>query len=124
EAPPLDAHRPLLGRDAPLTSTAVTSAGQVVRIAPCAGFSDQGGTVTPNGLYYADDAQHIEHRLLVDHSVPNCKSEILYKGALQSEERRVGKECRSGGSGGHRRQKAKGEVRGHCVDKYECEERV
>src|SRR5699024_7953699 len=56
-----------------------------VHLAPFAGFSDQGGTVTLNGLYYADDGQHIEHRLLVDHSVPNCKSEILYKGALQGD---------------------------------------
>ena len=81
----LAGHHLLVGRDASLTYTAVTFGGEVVRIAPFAGFSDQGGTVTLNGLYYADDGQHIEHRLLVDHSVPNCKSEILYKGALQGD---------------------------------------
>ena len=81
----LAGHHLLVGRDASLTYTAVTFGGEVVRIAPFAGFSDQGCTVTLNGLYYADDGQHIEHRLLVDHSVPNCKSEILYKGALQGD---------------------------------------
>jgi len=81
----LAGHHLLVGRDATLTYTAVTFGGEVVRIAPVAGFTAPGGTVTLNGLYYADDGQHIEHRLLVDHSVPNCTSEILYKGALQGD---------------------------------------
>ncbi|HMT50244.1 Fe-S cluster assembly protein SufD [Dietzia sp. UBA5065] len=78
-------HHLQVGRDATLTYTAVTFGGEVVRIAPFAGFTAPGGTVTINGLYYADDGQHIEHRLLVDHSVPHCTSRILYKGALQGD---------------------------------------
>ena len=78
-------HHIRVGRDASLTYTAVTFGGEVVRIAPVATFTAPGGEVTLNGLYYADDGQHLEHRLLVDHSVPNCKSEILYKGALQGD---------------------------------------
>ena len=78
-------HHLQVGRDATLTYTAVTFGGEVVRIAPFAGFTAPGGTVTLNGLYYADDGQHIEHRLLVDHSVPHCTSRILYKGALQGD---------------------------------------
>ena len=81
----LAGHHLLVSRDATLTYTAVTFGGEVVRIAPVAGFTAPGGTVTLNGLYYADDGQHIEHRLLVDHSVPNCTSRILYKGALQGD---------------------------------------
>ena len=81
----LAGHHLQVGRDATLTYTVVTFGGEVVRIAPVVNFTAQGGTATLNGLYYADDGQHIEHRLLVDHSVPNCKSEILYKGALQGD---------------------------------------
>ncbi|MDV8000265.1 Fe-S cluster assembly protein SufD [Rhodococcus sp. IEGM 1408] len=78
-------HHLQVGRDATLTYTAVTFGGEVVRIAPFANFTAPGGSVTINGLYYADDGQHIEHRLLVDHSVPHCTSRILYKGALQGD---------------------------------------
>ena len=81
----LAGHHLQVGRDATLTYTVVTFGGELVRIAPSTRFVGQGGTVTLNGLYYADDGQHIEHRLLVDHSEPNCTSRILYKGALQGD---------------------------------------
>ena len=42
-----------------------------------------GGDAELLGLYFADSGQHLEHRMLVDHSVPNCRSNVLYKGALQ-----------------------------------------
>jgi Fe-S cluster assembly protein SufD len=35
------------------------------------------------GLYYADAGQHQEHRLFIDHAVPDCRSRVAYKGALQ-----------------------------------------
>ena len=81
----LAGHHLQVGRDATLTYTTVTFGGEVVRVSPFARFTAPGGTVTLNGLYYADDGQHLEHRLLVDHSVPNCTSRILYKGALQGD---------------------------------------
>src|SRR5207247_7331716 len=34
---------------------------------------------------FADAGQHLEHRLLVDHSVPDCRSYVGYRGALQGE---------------------------------------
>ncbi|MCT2138407.1 Fe-S cluster assembly protein SufD [Dietzia cinnamea] len=81
----LAGHHLQVGRDATLTYTTVTFGGEVVRVSRFARFTAPGGTVTLNGLYYADDGQHLEHRLLVDHSVPNCTSRILYKGALQGD---------------------------------------
>ena len=81
----LAGHHLQVGRDATLTYTTVTFGGEVVRVSPFARFTAPGGTVTLNGLYYADDGQHLEHRLLVDHSMPNCTSRILYKGALQGD---------------------------------------
>ena len=29
--------------------------------------------------------QHLEHRLFVDHNEPHCRSNVVYKGALQGE---------------------------------------
>ena len=37
------------------------------------------------GLYFADEGQHIEHRLFVDHDQPRTSSHVVYKGALQGE---------------------------------------
>jgi Fe-S cluster assembly protein SufD len=37
------------------------------------------------GLYFADAGQHLEHRTFVDHAVPNCRSRVTYKGALQGD---------------------------------------
>ncbi|TCP46210.1 iron-regulated ABC transporter permease protein SufD [Tamaricihabitans halophyticus] len=72
-----------LGRDATLKHTVVTLGGDLVRISPTATFGDKGGDVELLGLYFADAGQHQEHRLFVDHAVANCKSNVMYKGALQ-----------------------------------------
>jgi Fe-S cluster assembly protein SufD len=37
------------------------------------------------GVYFADAGQHLEHRLFMDHATPNCRSRVLYKGALQGK---------------------------------------
>ena len=48
-------------------------------------FSGPGGDAELLGLYFADDGQHLESRLLIDHGQPNCRSNVLYKGALQGD---------------------------------------
>jgi Fe-S cluster assembly protein SufD len=74
-----------LGKDATLKHIAVTLGGDLVRVSPTASFTDRGGDVEMLGLYFADAGQHQEHRLFVDHAMPNCKSRVMYKGALQGE---------------------------------------
>lgn len=81
----LSAHRASIGRDATLKHMVVTLGGDVVRINPEAAFTAPGGDVEMLGLYYADAGQHQEHRLFIDHAVPNCRSRVTYKGALQGE---------------------------------------
>ncbi|GAA1741614.1 Fe-S cluster assembly protein SufD [Isoptericola hypogeus] len=76
-------HRARIGRDAKLKHVVVTFGGDVVRLTPDATFTGEGGDVEMVGLYFADADQHQEHRLFVDHAVPNCKSRVTYKGALQ-----------------------------------------
>ncbi|ANE04076.1 Fe-S cluster assembly protein SufD [Corynebacterium crudilactis] len=74
-----------LGRDAVLRHTVATFGGEVVRIVPRVRFTAPGGDAEMLGVYFADDGQYFEQRLLVDHAVPNCRSNVLYKGALQGD---------------------------------------
>ena len=78
-------HSITVGRDARFKSIVVTFGGDVVRIATEAAFAGRGGDIEMLGLYFADDGQHLEHRLFVDHAEPNCRSNVTYKGALQGE---------------------------------------
>jgi Fe-S cluster assembly protein SufD len=72
-----------IGRDAKLKHVMVSLGGDLVRVTPSARFTAPGGEAEMFGLYFADAGQHLEQRLFVDHAVPNCKSNVLYKGALQ-----------------------------------------
>ena len=72
-----------LGRDAVLRATTVSLGGDLVRQSPTVTFTQPGGDAELLGLYFADAGQHLEHRLLVDHAVPHCRSNVAYKGALQ-----------------------------------------
>jgi Fe-S cluster assembly protein SufD len=75
-----------VGRDARFRSTSVTLGGSLVRVMETVDFTATGGDVELRGLALADDGQHLEHRLLVDHSVPYCRSRVTYKNALQGDE--------------------------------------
>ncbi|MCE5292506.1 MAG: Fe-S cluster assembly protein SufD [Nocardiaceae bacterium] len=79
-------HHAKLGRDAVLRHTAVTLGGDVVRLSANVRFDGPGGDAELLGLYFADAGQFFESRLLVDHAQPNCKSNVMYKGALQGLE--------------------------------------
>ncbi|WP_426995756.1 Fe-S cluster assembly protein SufD [Pseudarthrobacter sp. N5] len=72
-----------IGRDARFKHVVVSLGGDLVRVTPSARFTAPGGEVELLGLYFADAGQHLEQRLFVDHAVANCKSNVLYKGALQ-----------------------------------------
>ncbi|HSX66683.1 MAG TPA: Fe-S cluster assembly protein SufD [Nocardioides sp.] len=74
-----------VGRDAAFKHVDVTFGGSVVRHDTTADYAGPGGSVDMLGLYFADAGQHIEHRLFVDHTAPNTKSNVVYKGALQGE---------------------------------------
>jgi Fe-S cluster assembly protein SufD len=81
----VSAHHARLGKDAVLRHVVVTLGGDVVRTSATVRFDAPGGDADLSGLYFADDGQHFESRLLVDHAQPNCKSNVLYKGALQGD---------------------------------------
>jgi Fe-S cluster assembly protein SufD len=83
-----------LGRDAKLTHIQVTLGGDLVRQYTSVDYAGRGGDAELYGLFFAtapaDSAgekhgQHFEHRLLVDHGVPDCTSYVGYRGALQGD---------------------------------------
>ncbi len=78
-------HHARLGKDAVLHHVAVSFGGELVRLTGRVRFDAPGGDAELLGLYFADDGQHLESRLLVDHAQPNCRSHVTYKGALQGD---------------------------------------
>ncbi|ETK38152.1 Fe-S cluster assembly protein SufD [Microbispora sp. ATCC PTA-5024] len=79
-------HHASLGKDATFRSFVVTLGGDLVRLSPSVSYTAPGGDADLTGLYFVDAGQHLEHRLLVEHTVPNCRSNVTYKGALQGDE--------------------------------------
>ena len=75
-------HRITLGRDASIKHVAVSLGGNLVRLLPSVTYTGTGGAAEMIGLYFAGPGQHVEHRLFVDHSIPQCRSNVVYKGAL------------------------------------------
>ncbi|MGY1715466.1 Fe-S cluster assembly protein SufD [Geodermatophilus nigrescens] len=75
----------VVGRDASYKQVVVTLGGDLVRLVSNVQYAGPGGTAELFGVYFSDETQHQEHRLWVDHAVPNCTSNVLYKGALQGE---------------------------------------
>lgn len=78
-------HHARLSKDAKIKTFVVTLGGDVVRLSPSVAYDGPGGDAELQGLYFVDAGQHLEHRLFVDHSEPNCRSRVEYKGALQGE---------------------------------------
>jgi Fe-S cluster assembly protein SufD len=75
----------VVGRDATYRSFVASFGGHVVRIVPTVEYAAPGGSAELLGAFFADAGQHLEHRSLVDHSVPNCRSNVMYKGALKGD---------------------------------------
>ncbi|WP_420846366.1 Fe-S cluster assembly protein SufD [Nocardioides daejeonensis] len=75
----------LVGRDATVKHTAISFGGDLVRMHANVEYAGPGGSAELLGLYFADEGQHLEHRLFADHNAPKTKSNVIYKGALQGK---------------------------------------
>ncbi|HVT22771.1 MAG TPA: Fe-S cluster assembly protein SufD [Mycobacteriales bacterium] len=78
-----------VGRDASYRAVVVTLGGDLVRLTPTVRFAGPGADAELLGLYFADEGQHLEHRLFIDHEQPNCRSRVTFKGALQGDNART-----------------------------------
>ena len=81
----LTQHEASVGRDATYKHVAISFGGSVVRMDSNVSYRGPGGAAELLGLYFADEGQHLEHRLFVDHNAPHTRSNVVYKGALQGK---------------------------------------
>jgi Fe-S cluster assembly protein SufD len=82
----VSAHHATLGRDAHYKHVAVTLGGALVRLSPTVRYAGPGGDAELYGICFADAGQHLEHRIFVEHDVPNCRSLVRYKSALSGDD--------------------------------------
>jgi Fe-S cluster assembly protein SufD len=78
-----------VGRDARVRQYTVTLGGETVRLVHTVDYTGPGGDAELLGLFFADAGQHLEHRLRVEHTAPHCRSNVVYKGALQGSDART-----------------------------------
>lgn len=74
-----------LGEGASLRHSVVTLGGDVVRIRMDQDFGGDRGDLNMLGIYFVDPGEHIEHRTMIVHNHPECKSRVVYKGALDGK---------------------------------------
>ncbi|MDQ2796231.1 MAG: Fe-S cluster assembly protein SufD [Actinomycetota bacterium] len=89
EAIHLAGHSARVGRDGALKHVVVNLGGKIVRLVPTVTFGGPGARAELLGVSFAGSGQHFESRLYLDHSVPNCTSDVLYKNALSGETART-----------------------------------
>ena len=63
-----------VGKAARVQHVQVSLGGDLVRQFTSVEYAGRGGDAELWGLYFADTGQHFEHRQLVDHGVPDCRS--------------------------------------------------
>jgi Fe-S cluster assembly protein SufD len=85
----LSAYAALVGRDASYRHVNIAMGGSIVRIVPTVRFAGAGGRAELLGVCFAGDGQHFESRLFIDHTAPNCTSNVLYKNALLGDSART-----------------------------------
>lgn len=74
-----------LGRDSRLRSVLVTLGGEAIRLVQTVDYDGPGGDADVRGLFFADAGQRFEHRSFVNHAAAHCRSNVVFKGALQGE---------------------------------------
>jgi Fe-S cluster assembly protein SufD len=85
----LGIQRTELGRDAEFRSLSIGLGASLARAETETILAAPGGFSEMLGIFFADEAQHFDHRSIQDHVAPNCTSDLLYKGALRDESRAV-----------------------------------
>jgi Fe-S cluster assembly protein SufD len=78
-----------VGKDARAQHVQVALGGDLIRQFTSVEYTGRGGDAELWGLYFADAGQHFEHRQLIDHAVPDCRSYVGYRGALQGASART-----------------------------------
>lgn len=75
--------------DSTFSSFAVDLGGRLVRNNLATTLNNPGTGTNFYGLYFANGEQHIDNHTFIDHAVPHCQSNELYKGILDGKARGV-----------------------------------
>lgn len=73
------------GRDAVVRHNSITLSNGITRNGTDIMLSGEGSDVTMNGAVIADGHQHVDNNTLIDHQVPRCTSNELYKYVVDDE---------------------------------------
>ena len=76
------AHHAHVGRDARLRHGLITLGGGATRTTTSVTYGGSGGDAEMLGLFFGGAGQHVENRLLIDHQLAHCRSNVNYQGAL------------------------------------------
>lgn len=79
-------HRIRVGNEAVLRHCVATLGGKAVRIRMDQEFNGPQGDLLMLGMYCVDPGEHIEHRTMVVHNHPQCRSRVVYKGSLNGKQ--------------------------------------
>jgi len=72
-------------RDSTFTSHVVDAGGRIVRNNLSTELKGSGTQTNYYGVYYAKGESHIDNQTFIDHAVPHCESNELYKGILDEQ---------------------------------------
>jgi Fe-S cluster assembly protein SufD len=75
--------RPPAGRDARLQWIIGALGSRLAKVNQHVAMIGPGADVQVNGVMFTEGKQHLSYHTLQHHQAPECKSDLLYKGALQ-----------------------------------------
>jgi Fe-S cluster assembly protein SufD len=78
-----------VGRDASLQWTIGALGSRLAKVNQHVALAGEGATAQVNGVMFTEGKQHLTYNTLQHHEAPSCKSDLLYKGALQDKSRLV-----------------------------------
>lgn len=82
-------HTVLQQRDSQFSSTLISTGGKLVRSDIHTQLTEPGGECVLNGIYLADDSQHMDFHTFIEHAAPDCRSRQDYRGVLNNRSRAV-----------------------------------
>jgi len=74
-----------IDRDARFVGAVATLGGRIVRMLPSVSYLGAGASAELLGAFLAEGDQYLEHRIFVEHALPHCSSNVVYKGALSGQ---------------------------------------
>jgi Fe-S cluster assembly protein SufD len=82
-------HHARLGQDASLQWTSAAMGSRLSKVNQHVTLDGRGANCQVNGVLFTEGKQHLSYHTLQHHKAPGCRSDFLYKSALQDRSRTV-----------------------------------